>query len=234
MRLASTVRSTLWMQKQIQQGIRSLRTWQISSRQNTWKRASLAEPRGEAFTAILIPVLQARTCYEIDGYAINGSQKRLVTVGECALVEAFSLNAKVQSRPDLLLLLSLLVAILLTPVLNQDDWRRLVLATVTFIPVVLSIVRLSQIKGWLWPSVVLAVVNMIFVLAGNTFRNPTLTGIRWGSLAAFFALAAAGLFLHLRNSHSIAQAQLYTAVNIYLLLGLLWATLYLSVDAFAP
>jgi hypothetical protein len=46
----------------------------------------LAEPRGEAFTPILIPVLQARTSYEIDGYAINGSQKRLVTVGERALL----------------------------------------------------------------------------------------------------------------------------------------------------
>jgi hypothetical protein len=46
----------------------------------------LAEPRGEAFTPILIPVLQARTSCEIDGYAINGSQKRLVTVGECALL----------------------------------------------------------------------------------------------------------------------------------------------------
>src|SRR5579864_2349435 len=86
MRSASTVRSTLWLQKQMQQGIRSLRTWQISSRQNTWKRASLAEPRGEAFTPILIPVLQARTSYEIDGYAINGSQRRLVTVDEFALL----------------------------------------------------------------------------------------------------------------------------------------------------
>jgi hypothetical protein len=33
-----------------------------------------------------IAVLQARTSYEIDRYAINGSQKRLVTVGECALL----------------------------------------------------------------------------------------------------------------------------------------------------
>ena len=36
----------------------------------------------EAFSRIL----QARTSYEIDGYAINGSQKRLVTVGEPALL----------------------------------------------------------------------------------------------------------------------------------------------------
>jgi hypothetical protein len=34
----------------------------------------------------LIPVLRARTSCEIDGYAINDSQKRLITVGECALL----------------------------------------------------------------------------------------------------------------------------------------------------
>ena len=143
------------------------------------------------------------------------------------------MNAKVQSRPDLLLLLSLLLAILLTPVLNQDNWRRLVLVAVTFIPIVLSIVRLSQIKRWMWPSLLLALGNAVFVLAGNTFPSPTLTGIRWVFLAAFFGLTATGLFSYLRNSRTVAQAELYTAVNIYLLLGLLWAAIYLAIDAFS-
>jgi len=150
------------------------------------------------------------------------------------VVEVFSLNAKVQSRPDLLLLLSLLVAILLTPVLNQDNWTRLVLAAVTFIPIVLSIVRLSQIKRWVLPSVLLALGNAVFVVAGNTFPSPMLTGVRWAFLAAFFGLTATGLFSYLRNSRSVAQAELYTAVNIYLLLGLLWAAIYLAIDAFSP
>jgi Ion channel len=154
--------------------------------------------------------------------------------GPVRVVDVFSMNANLQSRPDLLLLLSLLLAILLTPVLNQDNWRRLVLAAVTFIPIVLSIVRLSQIKRWVWPSVLLALGNAVFVVTGNTFPNPTLTGVRWAFLAAFFGLTAAGLFSYLRNSRSVAQAELYTAVNIYLLLGLLWATIYLAIDAFSP
>jgi hypothetical protein len=139
-----------------------------------------------------------------------------------------------QSRPDLLLLLSLVLAILMTPVLNQDNWRRLVLAAVTFIPIVLSVVRLSQIRRWVWPSVLLAVGNAVFVVAGNTFPSPTLTGTRWVFLAAFFGLTGAGLFSYLRNSHAVAHAELYTAVNIYLLLGLLWAAIYLAIDAFSP
>ena len=75
------------------------------------------------------------------------------------------MNATLQSRPDLLLLLSLLLAILLTPVLDHSDWGRQVLAAVMFISVVLSIVRLSQIKRWVWPSVLLALGNVIFVVA---------------------------------------------------------------------
>jgi ion channel len=144
------------------------------------------------------------------------------------------MQAKLRSRPDLLLLLSLLLAILLTPVLDQGNWSRLVLAAVTFIPVVISIVRLAQIKIWVWPSVLLMLGNVIFVVAGNTFRSRALTGIRWGFLAAFFALTATGLFSYLRNSRCVTQAQLYTAVNVYLLLGLVWASLYLAIDTFYP
>ena len=73
---------------------------------------------------------------------------------------------------------------------------------------------------------------MAFVITGNTFRSRALTGIRWGFLAAFFALTAVGLFSYLRSSRIVTQAHLYTAVNIYLLLGLLWTTLYLAIDAF--
>jgi ion channel len=144
------------------------------------------------------------------------------------------MQPKLQSRPDLFLLLSLLLAILLTPVLDRDGWSRLVLAGVTFVPVILSTVKLSQVKSWAWPSVMLMLVNVGFVVAGNTFVNRTLTGIRWVCLAAFFALTAAGLFSNLRSSRIVTQVHLYTAVNIYLLLALLWTALYLAMDAFYP
>jgi len=55
-----------------------------------------------------------------------------------------------------------------------------------------------------------------------------------GFLAAFFALTAAGLFSNLRSSRIVTQVHLYTAVDIYLLLALLWTSLYLAMDAFYP
>jgi hypothetical protein len=56
------------------------------------------------------------------------------------------MQAKFHSRPDLLLLLSLLLVILLNPMMDHSGWRRLALAALTFTPVILLTVRLSQIR----------------------------------------------------------------------------------------
>jgi hypothetical protein len=144
------------------------------------------------------------------------------------------MQAKLHSRPDLLLLLSLLLVILLNPITDHGDWRRLVLAALTFTPVVLSTVMLSQVRMWVRQSVLLMLVGLIFLVASNIFRSQALDGIRWGFLAAFFALAAVGLFRYLKNSRLLTQAHIFTAINIYLLLGMLWAAIYCAMDAFFP
>lgn len=144
------------------------------------------------------------------------------------------MSAKLRFRPDLFLLLSLLLIIVLNPVLDHGDWRRLVLGTLIFVPVIFSTVRLSEIRVWVWPATLLMVGYVVFAVAGALSRNPVISGIRWGFLAAFFALTAVGLFSYLSNSRSIGQAQLYTAVSIYLLLGVTWAALYCAMDAFYP
>src|SRR5215469_6663882 len=141
---------------------------------------------------------------------------------------------KPRLRPDLLLLLSLLLVILLNPVLDHGDWRRLALTALTLMPVILSAVRLSQIKMWLWPSVLLMLVYLVFLVASLIFHNRLLNGLHWGLLAAFFAFTAASLFAYLANSRSIERSHLYTAVSIYLLIGYTWAALYCAWDVFDP
>jgi hypothetical protein len=141
-------------------------------------------------------------------------------------IEDFHMSAKLQLRPDRLLLLSLLLVILLSPVLDQSDWRRFVLGAIMFIPVILSTVRLSQIRVRIGPAVLLMLGVLVFAVARDIFPNRVLSGIHWGFLAAFFALAAARLFSYLHNSPSISRADLNTAVSIYLLLAYTWAALY--------
>ena len=49
-------------------------------------------------------------------------------------------------RPDLLLLLSLLLMILLHPILDRSTLRRLLVEVLIFLPVVLATIRLAEIK----------------------------------------------------------------------------------------
>jgi Ion channel len=139
-----------------------------------------------------------------------------------------------QSRPELWLLLSLLLVILLYPALDHGDLRRFVLTALIFVPVVISTVRLSQTKRWAWPALVLMGLVIIFGALSFFFPNPIVLAMKWGSLAAFFAFTVAGLFVYLRNAPSITRAHLYAAASNYLLLGMLWFAIYCAVDAIFP
>jgi hypothetical protein len=141
---------------------------------------------------------------------------------------------RAQSRPDLLLLISLLLLIFLYPVLDHGDVRRVIVAGLTFLPVILSTIRLSQAKSWMWPSVLLMLVILIVGVVSSFVPNRALLGIRWGLLAAFFALAVLGLFSYLKNARSVLRAHLYTAVSIYLLLGMLWFAIYCAIESVYP
>jgi len=141
---------------------------------------------------------------------------------------------KLQLRPELFLLLSLLLVILLNPALDHGGWHRLVLGALVFIPVVLSTVRLSQIKVWIWPEVLLMLGALVFLVVSNIFANRLLSVLHWGFLSAFFALTAVGFFSSFMNSRSIGRAQLYTAVSIYLLLAYTWAALYCAMVNLYP
>ena len=53
-------------------------------------------------------------------------------------------------------------------------------------------------------------------------------------LAAFFALTVVGFFSYLRNARTILTAHLYTAISIYLLLGMQWFAVYSAIEVFRP
>ncbi|HVO64837.1 MAG TPA: potassium channel family protein [Terriglobales bacterium] len=137
-------------------------------------------------------------------------------------------------RPDLYLLLSLLLFILLHPVLVHGLLWRLILGMLMFVPVVLATVRVSEIKGWLWPTVLLGSGVFIFTLANAFFPNRALEGIKWAIMTAFCGLAVVVLFSFFKSGRAVHNAHLCTAVSIYLLLGLLWFALYSAIEAFYP
>jgi hypothetical protein len=141
---------------------------------------------------------------------------------------------KIRSQTDLLLLLSLLLVIVIYPLLDHDDLRRLILAALIFVPVLLATIRLSKKRGWVWPSLLLMLTSLIVAAVSTAFPIPTLVGMKWGLLTVFFGLTVFGLFAYLKNARSVTNAHLYTAISIYLLLGMQWFALYSALDIFYP
>ncbi|MFI5247993.1 MAG: potassium channel family protein [Nitrospirales bacterium] len=139
-----------------------------------------------------------------------------------------------QAWRDLFLLLSLLLVIVLYPMLDRSEVRRLVLGGLMFAPLLLATVRMAQIKGWVWPTVLLMTAVVISTAASTLFPSPTFIGLKWGILAAFFGLSVIALFSYLKNARTIDDGHLYTAVSIYLLLGMQWFAIYSAIDVLSP
>ncbi len=140
----------------------------------------------------------------------------------------------VQARRDLFLLLSLLGVILLYPLLDHGDLQRLILGGLMFAPLLLATVKMAQVKGWGWPAVLIMFGAALSAVLSIFFPFPILVGMKWGILAVFFGLCAIGLFSYLRKADNIGDCHLYTAVSIYLLLGLQWFALYSAIDVISP
>ncbi len=139
-----------------------------------------------------------------------------------------------QTRRDLILLLSLLLVIVLYPLLDQGQVRRLVLGGLMFAPLLFATIRMAQIKGWVWPTALLMTGAVILGGVSTFFPFPVLLGLKWGILAAFFGVSVIGLFSYLKNARVTDDGHLYTAASIYLLLGMQWFALYSVIDVLSP
>ena len=132
------------------------------------------------------------------------------------------------------MLISLVLVIVMYPVLDHGDTRRLILGLLMFAPLLLATVRLSERKGWLWPTVLLMAATFLAAVVSTFSPLPALVGLKWALLVVFFGLTVYGLFPYLKNARAVTDAHLYTAVSIYLLLGMQWFALYSAIDVFFP
>lgn len=144
------------------------------------------------------------------------------------------MHKKRQSELNLLLLISLLLVILLFPILDYGDLRRLILSILVFVPVILATVKLSEKRLWMWPGISLMSAIILTTMATWKWPGPRLHAFKWALLALFFGLAVVHLFSYIRYAHAITNAQLYTAISIYLLLGMQWFALYMCVYSLSP
>lgn len=135
---------------------------------------------------------------------------------------------------DLLLLLSMLGLILVHPLLDHVIWGRVVLGLLTFVPLVVALIRMSDRKGLVWPFAALLGASLVCAIAAYTLHSPTLHAIQWTLTTIAFAVSVVGLFSYLQAATRITAGHLYTAASIYLLLVALFFALYQGFAAVLP
>ncbi len=144
------------------------------------------------------------------------------------------MNTQTQRHPDIFLLLSMLLFILLQPLLHHLRLGKLMLGALMFVPVTLVTVKFVEKKSRSWPLIALAAGAFVFAAASQIVPSPLLIGLQWVLLAAFCGVAAIGLFSHVMSATSVIVAHLNTAISIYLLLALQWFAIYSAIDTFMP
>lgn len=141
---------------------------------------------------------------------------------------------KIHTPRGLLLLLSLVLVILMYPMLDHSDEGRLILSALLFVPAILATVEIAQTKAWMWPPVLLMSGALIFGVASTLFPGRALLAVKWIVLTLFFGLTVASLFTYLKNARVVSNSHLYTAVSIYIMLGMLFFSLYSAIDILHP
>ncbi len=137
---------------------------------------------------------------------------------------------------DLFLLFSILLLILAHPVLDGPIWGRAVLGFLTFVPLLIAMVRMSRKKELVWPFAALLTAAIACAIGAYVFGSQALLVTQFALATIAFAVSVAGLFTYLQagTESRITAGHLYTAGSIYLLLVLLFFSLYSCIAAVFP
>jgi voltage-gated potassium channel len=142
--------------------------------------------------------------------------------------------ALIHSRRSVLLLVLLLVFLILNPLLEKDQLGEAVLLLSMYATLISAIRALSERTRLRWPAAALAVFSILAMTVAHFYPLRTLVIVNWAILAGFFAVVSVGLFAYLGRPGAVTDDRIFVSVSLYLLLGMLWFSLYNMLEAIHP
>jgi hypothetical protein len=140
----------------------------------------------------------------------------------------------IHSDRSVWLLVLILVFLILNPLLEKDELGEAVLLLSMYATLISAIRALSERTRVRWPAAVLAVFSFLAMTVAHFYPLRTLVIVNWAILAAFFAVVSVGLFAYLGRSGAVTDDRIFVSVSLYLLLGMLWFSLYNMLEAIHP
>jgi Ion channel len=140
----------------------------------------------------------------------------------------------IHSRSSVWLLVLLLVFLILNPLLEKDQLGEAVLLFSMYATLISAIRALSERTRVRWPAALLAAFSILAMTSAHFYPLRPLVIVNWAILAVFFALVSVGLFAYLGRPGAVTDDRIFVSVSLYLLLGMLWFSLYNMLEAIHP
>jgi voltage-gated potassium channel len=143
-------------------------------------------------------------------------------------------SALIHSRRSVWLLVLLLVFLILNPLLEKDQTGEAILLFSMYATLISAIRALSERTRVRWPAALLAASSIVAMALAHLYPLRSLLIVNWSILAAFFAVVSVGLFAYLGRPGSVTADRIFVSVSLYLLLGMLWFSLFNMLEAIHP
>jgi hypothetical protein len=132
------------------------------------------------------------------------------------------------------LLVLLLVFLILNPLLEKDQLGEAILLFSMYATLISAIRALSERTRVRWPAAVLAAFSIVAMALAHLYPLRSLLIVNWSILAAFFAVVSVGFFAYLGQPGAVTDDRVFVSVSLYLLLAMLWFSLYNMLEAIHP
>jgi len=142
--------------------------------------------------------------------------------------------ALIHSRRSVWLLVLLLVFLILNPLLEKDQVGEGVLLFSMYATLISATRELSERTRVRWPAMLLAGSSMLVMAVSHLHPSRSLSIVNWTILAAFFGFVSVGLFSYLGRPGAVTDDRIFVSVSLYLLLAMLWFSLYNMLEAIRP
>lgn len=138
------------------------------------------------------------------------------------------------SRRSVWLLVLILVFLILNPLLEKNQMGEAVLLVSMYATLISATRALSERTRVRWPATLLAASSMLAMGIAHFFPYRPLAIVNWAILAAFFGFISVGFFSYLGRAGAVTDDRIFVSVSLYLLLGMLWFSLYNLLEAIHP
>lgn len=138
------------------------------------------------------------------------------------------------SRRSVWLLVLILVFLILNPLLEKNQMGEAVLLFSMYATLISATRALSERTRVRWPATLFAATSMLAMTINHFSPSRPLGIVNWTILAAFFGFISVGFFSYLGRAGAVTDDRIFVSVSLYLLLGMLWFSLYNLLEAIHP